>query len=165
MTAAQPASSEQIAAPARHRQRRLAGVPGVVRRRAIIEDPGSRWPLGRILAAGMATLMTLLAAAIVVGAIAISSLDSARNRVVNILDPAALHGARLYSALVNQETGLRGFLLSGQRPYLQPYDMGIAEQNAELRALRPLLRGLPAAQADLAVTVRRIDSWRSGYAA
>ena len=113
----------------------------------------------------MATLITLLVAAIVVGAIAIGSLDAARNRVVNVLDPAALHGSRLYSALLNQETGLRGYLLSAQRPYLQPYLAGIADEQAELRALQPLLGSLPGARADLAVTARRIDSWRTSYAA
>src|SRR5215471_9063332 len=62
-------ASRQRAAPgASHRPRRPAGGPGPVRRHAIIEDPGSRWPLGRIILAGMATLITLLIAAIVVGA-------------------------------------------------------------------------------------------------
>lgn len=113
----------------------------------------------------MATLISLLVVAIVVGAIAIGSLNAARNSVVNVLDPAALHGSRLYSALLSQETGVRGYLLSAQRSYLQPYETGIADQSAELRVLRPLLRGLPGPRADLSVTVRRIDSWRSGYAA
>ena len=160
-----PASAERAEAEARHRPRRLTSEPGSARRRAIVEDPGSRWPLGRIIAVGMATLIALLISAIVVGALAISSADAARNRLVNVLSPAALHGSRLYSALLNQETGVRGYLLSAQRPYLQPYVTGIAEQNAELRTLQPLVRDLPAAKADLAVTVRRIDSWRSRYAA
>jgi signal transduction histidine kinase len=163
--AAGPATAERADTRARHRQRRLTGGPGLARRLAIVEDAGSRWPLGRIIGAGMATLITLLVAATVVGAIAISSLDGARSRVVSVLDPAALHGSRLYSALLNQETGLRGYLLSAQRPYLQPYVAGTADQAAELRALQPLLAGLPAARADLSVTVRRIDSWRSSYAA
>jgi signal transduction histidine kinase len=159
------AGRERPATGASHRPRRPAGGPGPVRRLAIIEDPGSRWPLGRIIFAGMATLVTLLIAAIVVGAMAISTADAARNRVVSVLSPAALHGSRLYSALLNQETGLRGYLLSAQRSYLQPYYAGISDQNAELRTLRPLLADLPAAKADLAVTLRRIDSWRSSYAA
>jgi len=159
-----PVSARRAAPGSTHRERRPAGLAGPVRRRVIVEDPGSRWPLGRIIAAGMATLITLVVAAVVVGMIAIGSLNTARNRVVNVLDPAALHGSRLYSALLNQETGLRGYLLSAQRPYLQPYFSGIADQKSELHSLEPLLRGLPAAKADLAVTVRRIDSWRSGYA-
>jgi signal transduction histidine kinase len=149
---------------ARHRQRRAADSPGEARRRAVVEDTASRWPLGRIIAVGMGALIALLIAAIVVGALAISSADAARNRVVSVLSPAALHGSQLYSALLNQETGLRGYLLSAQRPFLQPYLTGVADQQTELRALRPLLSGLPAAQADLALTVRRIEHWRTSYA-
>jgi signal transduction histidine kinase len=137
----------------------------LARRRAVIEDAASRWPLGRIIAAGMATMIVLLIAAIVVGALAINSADAARNRVVNVLSPAAVHGERLYSALLNQETGLRGYLLSAQRPFLQPYVTGVKDQTAELRALRPLLSSVPSARADLATTVRQIDRWRSNYAA
>jgi len=159
-----PASAARPTAGARHRPRSPAGGQGRVRRLAIIEDPGSRWPLGRIIAAGMTTLIALLTAAIVVGALAISAADAARNRVVNVLSPAALHGSRLYSALLNQETGVRGYLLSAQRPFLQPYNTGVADETAELRALRPLLTGLPAARSDLTATVRRIDNWRSRYA-
>src|SRR5215470_15653326 len=104
------ASAERAETGARHRPRRLASEPGSARRRAIVEDPGSRWPLGRIIAVGMAALIALLIAAIVVGAVAISSANAARDRLVNVLSPAALHGSRLYSALLNQETGLRGYL-------------------------------------------------------
>lgn len=160
-----PASAERTAARESHRPRRLAGVPVSARRPAVVEDPASRWPLGRIIAVGMTSLITLLVAAVVVGALAIGSLNAARDRVVDVLDPAALHGTRLYSALLNQESGLRGYLLSAQRPYLQPYAAGIADQNAELRALRPLLSDLPGAKADLAMLVRRVDGWRSSYAA
>jgi len=112
----------------------------------------------------MATLGTLLVAAIVVGSIAISNLTSARGRVVNIIDPAALHGAQLYAALLNQETGLRGYLLSAQQSFLKPYSAGVAGQRVQLRDLQPLLTGLPAARADLAETVRRVEAWRSSYA-
>ena len=158
------ATAAHAATAARHRQRRPADQAGLPRRRILIEDPASRWPLGRIIAAGMATLIALLIAAIVVGALAINSADAARNRVVNVLSPAALHGSQLYSALLDQETGLRGYLLSARRPFLQPYLTGVADQQTELRALRPLLSGLPGAQADLATTVQRIDRWRSSYA-
>jgi signal transduction histidine kinase len=164
---ADPASApgdQQAAARPRHRQRRSVGGSGSARRRAIVEDAGSRWPLGRIIAAGMATLITLLVAAVVVGGIALAGIDSARNRVVNVLDPAALHGSRLDSALLSQQTGVRGYVLSARRTSLQPYVTGLASQRVELRSLRPLLATLPAERADVAETVRRMDHWRSSYA-
>jgi signal transduction histidine kinase len=131
---------------------------------AAAEDAASRWPLGRIIAAGMLALAVVLVAAIVVGAVALSNLASDRNRVVNTLDPAAFHGSQLYAAMLNQETGLRGYLLSGQRPFLVPYTSGIAQQRKQVMALQPLLAGLPAARADLTAALRHIEYWRSTYA-
>jgi signal transduction histidine kinase len=123
-----------------------------------------RWPLGRIIAVAMALVGAVLIGAIVLGSLAIGGLDSARNRVVNVLDPAALHGSQLYASLLNQETGLRGYLLSGQRPFLQPYVSGLASERAELRILGPLLADLPGARADLGTAVRQAGRWRSAYA-
>jgi signal transduction histidine kinase len=154
-----------VAATAAQHVRRSADESPSPRRRVPIEDPASRWPLGRIITAGVATLFILIVAAIVVGAVAIANLDSARNRVVNVIGPAALHGSQLYTAMVNQETGLRGYLLSAQPKFLQPYDAGQVQERAQLTALRPLLEGFPAARADLSTAVRRIEHWRSTYAA
>jgi signal transduction histidine kinase len=130
----------------------------------ISEDAASRWPLGRIVAAGMLALGAVLVAAIIVGSLALNTLTSDRSRVVNTLDPAALDGAQLYAALLNQETGLRGYLLSGQQTFLGPYYLGLAAQHREVKSLGPLLAGLPVARAQLDSALRSISSWRSGYA-
>jgi len=161
---ASPGPAAVVRPAARHQQRRLAERSGLPRRRAVVEDPGSRWPLGRIIAAGVATLFVLFVVAIVVGALAVANLDSTRNRVVNVIGPAALHGSQLYTAMVNQETGLRGYLLSAQPQFLQPYSAGRVQERAQLTALRPLLAGFPAARADLATAVGRIEHWQSAYA-
>ena len=47
-------------------------------------------------------------AAVVTGALALSHLDSERQRIETTIDPAALAVQQLYSALLNQETGVRG---------------------------------------------------------
>jgi len=128
------------------------------------QEAAGRWPLGRIIGAGMIMLAVVLLAAVALGAVQLNALSNSRNRVVNTLDPAAFRGSQLYAALLNQETGVRGYLLSGQRPFLEPYTMGYADQNVEVRGLKPLLTGLPAARADLATTLRHITYWRSSYA-
>ena len=138
--------------------------PLALARLAAAEDAASRWPLGRIIGVGMAALGAVLIAAIVVGAVTLNSLSASRAQVVSKIDPAAVHGAELYAAMLNQETGVRGYLLSGQPAFLAPYTTGVADQAAQVRALRPLLAGLPAAQRDLAVALSRITAWRSGYA-
>jgi len=133
-------------------------------RPSLIEDAASRWPLGRIIGAALIALTVVLVAAIVIGALALNALTNDRNQVVHTLDPAALHGSELYAALLNQETGLRGYLLSAQPSLLQPYTMGHAAQRSQTATLLPLLEGLPVARTELATTISRIEHWRSSYA-
>jgi signal transduction histidine kinase len=144
--------------------RRPSRPPAVLARRAIVEDAASRWPLGRIIGVGMLALVLVLLAGVVIGALALSNLSDSRGQVVNKLDPAALRGSQLYAAMLNQETGLRGYLLSGQPSFLTPYTMGIADQSRAAAALQPLLTGLPAAQHDLSTALSRVSAWRTGYA-
>jgi signal transduction histidine kinase len=129
------------------------------------EDAASRWPLGRIIAVGMLAVGAVLIAAIVVASLALNTLNHDRDEVVNTLDPAALRGSQLYAALLNQETGLRGYLLSGQQSFLGPYNGGVAAQQYDVKSLGPLLAGLPVARAKLATTVGNISHWRLAYAA
>jgi signal transduction histidine kinase len=129
-----------------------------------VEDAASRWPLARIIGAGMLALGLVLVAAIAIGALALSNLSDSRAQVVDRLDPAAFGGSQLYAAMLNQETGLRGYLLSGQQSFLAPYTMGVASQSREVAALLPLVAGLPGARHDLATAVARITAWRTSYA-
>jgi signal transduction histidine kinase len=154
----QPASNN-----ARQSERGAGGQPR--RLAAIAEDAAGRWPLGRIATVGTVLMGLFSVAAIVIGALALNSLSEARGRVVNMLDPAALHSTQLYAALLNQETGLRGYLLSGQKPFLAPYTMGMAGQDAAVSQLRTLLAGMPVARGDLARVLTAADHWRSSYAA
>ncbi len=125
----------------------------------------SRWPLGRILG-GAVLVMTLLSlAAVVSGALALTRLDDERQRVESTIDPAALAAQQLYSALLNQETGVRGYALSGNPAFLAPYTQGLAAQRVAIAQLTPLLPSLPAAAAaDLRQTVSQANDWRTRYA-
>jgi signal transduction histidine kinase len=135
-----------------------------VSRRTVVEDAASRWPLARIIGAAMLAVVFVLLVAIVAGAVTVRDLSAGRGDVVNKIDPAALHGSQLYSAMLNQETGLRGYLLSGQRPFLWPYTSGVAEEGRQIAALRPLIAGMPGAQRDLSAALSRIAVWRDRYA-
>jgi signal transduction histidine kinase len=125
----------------------------------------SRWPLGRVLG-GAVLFMTLFAlAAVVTGALALARLDAERQRVVTVIDPAALAAQQLYSALLNQETGVRGYALSGDPGFLDPYTQGVAAERTALGQLTPLLPMLPAdTVADLRDTVSQANDWRARYA-
>jgi signal transduction histidine kinase len=143
-----------------------AGEPaaGQARARAALARFAGGWPLGRIIGVGtlIAALLSLLA--ILIGAAALAGLASARDRVVNTLDPAAFHTSQLEVALLNQETGVRGYALSGQVSFLAPYTLGVGQQRHEVSVLHPLLAGMPGASADLARVLASAAAWRVTYA-
>lgn len=123
------------------------------------------WPLSRILG-GAVLLVTLFSvAAVAVGALALAHLDSERQRVETTIDPAALTAQQLYNALVNQETGVRGYALSGTPAFLSPYTQGAADEKTAVTQLRLLLPQLPPASTpELTQALDQAHDWRIRYA-
>jgi signal transduction histidine kinase len=128
-------------------------------------DNSRRWPLGRIIGVALLILLLFSVAAMVGGGLALLSLHDNRERVVTIIDPAALQVQRLDTALVNQETGVRGYALSAQKDFLSPYNDGVATERSSLAALRAVIGQLPAsAAADLKSATTQAHFWRTHYA-
>jgi signal transduction histidine kinase len=122
------------------------------------------WPFGRVIGVGVLAVGLFALLAIGVGGTALANLASARSRVVDTLDPAAYHASQLQVALLDQETGVRGYALSGQQAFLIPYNEGVIAQNHQVATLRNLLSGMPAATADLSRVLTAVAAWRSSYA-
>jgi len=122
------------------------------------------WPFGRILGVGVLIVALFALLAIGVGGTALADLTTARNHVVNTLDPAAFHASQLEVELLNQETGVRGYALSAQLPFLKPYYDGLAGQRQQVTTLRQLLQGMAGATAQLNQVLQRAATWRSTYA-
>jgi signal transduction histidine kinase len=69
--------------------------------------------------------------------------------------------------LINQETGVRGFVLSGgNQSDLDPYTQGLAAQQTDVAAIRTLTAngGYPKVAADLDALDAAVAAWRSTYA-
>src|SRR5216683_1433712 len=125
----------------------------------------NRWPLSRIVGVAVSALVFFSVAAVVVGGIAVLQLHSNRDRVVNTLDPAALQAQQLDTALLDQETGVRGYALSGQQDFLAPYTDGVTEEKNAVRALQAVMNQLPGtAVADLNSVIAQAQYWRIHYA-
>jgi signal transduction histidine kinase len=131
---------------------------------AAAEQAAARWPLSRVTGAGVLVMALFSMIAIAIGGTALASQAAARNRLETIIDPASGSGYQLAYDLVNQETGVRGYLLSAQPSFLAPYTSGLAGQKRQIIALRRLTAGVPRAQADLSLLQRRVDLWRADYA-
>jgi signal transduction histidine kinase len=116
------------------------------------------------VAVGIAVMAAFSVAAIVIGALALAGLGSARQQVVTRLDPASFQASQLEVALLNQETGIRGYALSGQQVFLQPYPLGVAGQRQAVGRLHQVLAGDRRAESEVARVLNRASDWRTGYA-
>jgi signal transduction histidine kinase len=133
----------------------------LLRRRG--RDAEDRWPLRRLFAVG-ATLVALLAlAAIVLGGIALSGLSSSRAVLLDKVSPALDAAQRLSVALLDQETGVRGYSLTNRPEFVAPYDTGRAAEAASLAELRDLV-DRQALDADVDAVAAAAQRWREGYA-
>jgi CHASE3 domain sensor protein len=116
------------------------------------------------LSAGLLAVATLVA----IGAALLAShhLTQARQRVVDRVDVAANTALVLSNAMVNQETGIRGFVLGGEEGFLDPYRAGVANAGRAQRELQTLAQREMSGRlpGDLAAARRAIAAWQSGYA-
>ncbi|EWY40261.1 methyl-accepting chemotaxis protein [Skermanella stibiiresistens SB22] len=68
------------------------------------------------------------------------------------------------SSMVNQETGLRGFLISGRKEFLAPYEDGQRQFADDLGKLKSLTADNPAQQSRLEALGSSADAWRRDVA-
>ena len=130
------------------------------------ERSGNRYRVSQWFAISTAILGAVTAIGMAAGVVAIVNLADARSLMVDHLDPASTAALRLSNALLNEESGVRGYALAGDESFLAPYRDGrIAEQRAT-QELRHLIDGtdLEEISADLAAVEARSREWREGYA-
>jgi signal transduction histidine kinase len=87
----------------------------------------SRLRSGQWLALTAGGLVLAALVGIVVTLFALARLTDARVQVVDRVDPARVSAQVYITALVNEETGVRGYASGGARAYLTPYSQGSAE--------------------------------------
>lgn len=122
------------------------------------------WTTRRWLRVGVAATLVVLTVLGSLGGWAMWRTSHITSALVDRRSPALIESMRVEEALVNQETGVRGYGLSGQRDFLQPYAQGVTGERAALERLRPLLTGDGRARADLAEVERLAGTWQERVA-
>lgn len=143
---------------------------GAVRRR--LQQLGARWrlserparPIGRRVAALASSAALVLAVSVVVTGLAVVRLDNSVHAQVDRTEPAGVAAARLDGAVVSQQTGVRGYVLSGSGAVLQEYERGLSAERAAVADLRRYLSGEPRLSRAVSLAEKRAEAWREGYA-
>lgn len=126
--------------------------------------PRTGWSLRRWFTA-VAVLGTVgLVATCVLGLLAIARLDSARDDLIERTGPALIAAQQLWASLVNQESGVRGYVATGDPAFAAPYRDGRAAQDLAVADLRRVIAPGEQAATDLDTVLERAQAWQRGYA-
>ncbi|HEY1451225.1 MAG TPA: ATP-binding protein [Solirubrobacteraceae bacterium] len=126
----------------------------------------ARMGVGRVLALTIGVVLMFAAIGIGLALLANGQLNRNRHLLLNEVGPARRTALALENALVNEETGVRGFALTSEPSFLEPYDSGRrAERDAyaELEAHGATVG--PVLQTDVARVRTSADEWRGSYVA
>ncbi|MEU8232764.1 ATP-binding protein [Actinoplanes sp. NPDC048967] len=124
------------------------------------------WTLRRRVVALSVTVALLLTILGVFAAITAADSNEHIDTILNKTGPMRSSGESLNTAVVNQETGVRGYAISGDQDSLKPYNEGLAAQT-QLLAEIDRLNG-PGGDADVRASLRAVqqqaDDWRAAVA-
>jgi signal transduction histidine kinase len=128
-----------------------------------------RGPVRELTAEGWFRLALLVLGVLVVAAalVVLALLNQNRRAVNNLagsIEPAQAQAYRLQGALVDQETGVRGYAITGDSRFLAPYTSGRAIETSAVARLRALIGGTQPMAADLSRLERAANGWRHAYA-
>ncbi|MEU6120820.1 ATP-binding protein [Streptomyces sp. NPDC047123] len=124
----------------------------------------SAWTTRRWLRVGVALSLAVLAALGALGIWVLGRTTTLSEELVDVRSPALTTAVRLESAVLNQETGIRGYGLTGTKDFIVPYKKGLTEQKAYVATLTELLDGDRDRLNDLETVRNALDRWQERIA-
>jgi signal transduction histidine kinase len=112
----------------------------------------------------IATMVALVIACSVVGVIVFARASQASNNLISSLGPARTALVDMQSTLVDQENAIRGFLLTHDSDFLQPYYRGDQTLSRDVADAKYQLTGHAKALSGLQSLEQQITGWKSEYA-
>ena len=100
----------------------------------------------------------------VVGGVLLHRADEMSRDLIDGISPARVAAVQLQAALRDQETGVRGYLLAGDRQFLTPYYDGQHTERAAAEEIRHSVGRHPELIADLEAIEKAAAEWRTNYA-
>jgi signal transduction histidine kinase len=98
------------------------------------------WSLRQRIAALCFAVGVLLGALAVFAVVTAARNNRQLDDVLNRASPMRAAGESLYTALVDQETGIRGYAITGRPANLEPYTSGMREEQSDVARIQGLLR-------------------------
>ncbi|GAA2880652.1 sensor histidine kinase [Streptomyces mexicanus] len=116
------------------------------------------------LAVVLAAMSVLVLVGAVTGGVLLQRTSQMSDELLDRVAPARVEAYRLQSALLNQETGLRGYIATSDEQFLQPYTEGKRTEQGSAARIRKLTDGHQQPAVDLAAIEQAAGAWRRTYA-
>jgi signal transduction histidine kinase len=123
-----------------------------------------RASVGGVLAATIGVLLVLAVIGIGLALMANGQLEHDRNLLLDQVGPSVRGTLELESALVNEETGVRGYIITAQSSFLEPYRDGLANEARAYAGLHAHEQAVgPAIAAQIELVRASARRWRGEF--
>ena len=109
----------------------------------------------------LAALILVVCGCTVAAGVLLAEPGDRTNDLVDRIQPARAAALELQKSLLDQETGLRGFALTADPSFLDPYNQGREDEAHFTRSLHGIVASEPVFTADLGRITRTAKAWRS----
>ncbi len=111
----------------------------------------------------LAALVVLICGGAVAAAVSLNWTQTATDNLINRLAPADAAASQPGASFLNQETGVRGYALSGDTAALEPYTAGEQLQTDAMAELRGLVSSTSELVADLDAIEQDAANWQTVF--
>lgn len=108
----------------------------------------------------LAGFVLMVCGCLVVGGLVLSRISDRTTELVDRIQPARSASFQLQNSLLDQETGVRGFALTGDASFLEPYEAGMRAERRHLDRVRALVGGEQPSARDLDRIEKASLQWR-----
>ncbi|MFD4949568.1 ATP-binding protein [Streptomyces sp. NPDC058239] len=112
----------------------------------------------------LAVFVLVVCAGLTVGGLVLSRISDRTTELVDRIQPARSSSFQLQNALLDQETGVRGYALTGDSTFLRPYEAGMRDEKLRLAKVRALVGDEQPFARDLDRIAAAAREWRSRHA-
>ncbi|WP_431922348.1 sensor histidine kinase [Micromonospora wenchangensis] len=118
------------------------------------------WTLRRRVLALLAVVGVLLIGLAVAEAVVAAKNRAYTDTLLTRTGPLRVQGQELLNAMLDQETGIRGYAVSGNRADLAPYEQGVRQERDVAATIADLGRDHPAIAGALRTVQQQAADWR-----
>ncbi|SFY42860.1 CHASE3 domain-containing protein [Streptomyces atratus] len=126
--------------------------------------PASRLSVQHRVHLILAVFVLIVCAGSAVGGFVLSRTSDRTTELVDRIQPARSSSFQLQNALLDQETGVRGFALTGDATFLRPYEQGMRDESLQLARVRALVGDEQPFADDLDRIAAAAREWRGRHA-